>query len=42
MNHGEEFHRMLESLCLDCWGDRVPERPLHVALRRRLRAYWLV
>ena len=42
MNHGTEFHTMLESLCLDLLGERIPDRPLHVALRRRLRCYGLV
>ena len=42
MNHGPEFHRLLETLCVDCMGDRIPDRPLHVALRRRLRGYGLV
>ena len=42
MNHGPEFHRMLEAMCVDLLGDRLPDRPLHVALRRRLRGYGLV
>ena len=42
MNHGEAFHCLLEGMCVDLLGDRMPDRPLHVALRRRLRGYWLV
>ena len=42
MNHGAAFHTMLESLCVDLLGERIPDRPLHVALRRRLRGYGLV
>jgi len=42
MNHGPEFHRLLEALCMEQMGDRIPDRPLHEALRRRLRSYGLV
>jgi hypothetical protein len=42
MNHGPEFHRLLEALCIEQMGDRIPDRPLHEALRRRLRGYGLV
>ena len=51
MNHGPEFHRMLETLCQDLMGGHSqdpdsdkhkPGQPLHVTLRRRLRDYWLV
>ncbi|MBR1576648.1 MAG: DUF45 domain-containing protein [Bacteroidales bacterium] len=42
MNHGPRFHQMLEALCLDLMGERIPDRPLHGALCRRLRAYGLV
>ena len=42
LNHGEDFHRLLEALCVDLLGERLTDRPLHVALRRRLRGYWLV
>ena len=42
MNHGPEFHRMLEAMCVDLLGEGFPDRPLQVALRRRLRGYGLV
>ena len=42
LNHGAAFHALLESLCVDLLGDRIPERPLHVALRRRLRGFGLI
>lgn len=42
MNHGPAFHRMLEAMCVDWMGESVPDRPLHDALRKRLRTYGLV
>ena len=42
LNHGAAFHALLESLCVDLLGDCIPERPLHVALRRRLRGFGLI
>ncbi len=42
LNHGEDFHRLLEAMCTDLLGSALPDRPLHVALRRCLRGYWLV